>query len=79
MGFNLAFKGLNCLTVFLSMFQKNGSVSGQGRMDCHGTLYFSLLLGKTKQEFLSPIMTVQFIAQIRLHNVGVVRVTVTVG
>lgn len=64
---------LNCLTVFLSMFQKNGSVSGQGRIDCHGILYFSLLLGKNKQEYVSRILTVQFIAQIRLHNVGVVK------
>lgn len=42
-------------------------------MDCHGTLYCSLLVGENKYEFLSPIMTVQFIAQLVLHNVVVVK------
>ena len=42
-------------------------------MDCHGTWYCSLLVGENKHELLSPIMTAQFIAQITLHNVGVVK------
>jgi hypothetical protein len=42
-------------------------------MDCHGNLYCSLLVGENKYEFLPPIMTVLFIAQIVLHIVGVVK------
>jgi len=42
-------------------------------MDCRGTWYCSLLVEENKHELLSPIMTAQFIAQIVLHNVGVVK------